>query len=708
MVQRPVETGFLSAVFIFALSLGLFWAPSSANAAAGNVLSEQKISSSAGCLAGPLTYNDRFGVSTTGIGDLDGDMLFDIAVGANLDDDGGSDRGAVWVLFLDGAGSVLSEQKISDTSGLFGGSLDDDDHFGMSVSLIGDLDNDGNPDIVVGACGDDDGGTDRGAVWVLFLNSNGTVKGQQKISDTVGGLGASLSNGDEFGCAVAGPGDIDGDLIPDIVVGAPADDDGGTDRGATYLLFMNANGTVKSEVKISDATPGFGGSLSDGDRFGSAATRMGDIDSNGTPDIVIGARLDDDGGTDRGAVWVLRLDNTGALVATQKISDTAGGFTGTLNDSDHFGASVGFLRDLNGDGQDDLAVGADGDDDGGINHGAIWVLFLDNTGLVTLRRKISSTVGGFTGPLSASDFFGSAASSPRDINGDGIADLIGGAHRDDDGGSNRGAVYVLMLDGIPGAFCGDGFLDPGEDCDDGNNDPGDCCSPTCTFDIVGTSCANATVCDGDETCDGAGTCLAGTPLDCDDGEPCTQDLCDPILGCMSTSGPAPVCLFSLKGKISVKDDAGNNAKDVLKWKWLKGEETLLSDFGSPTASTEYVLCVYDETASVPSLATTIPIPAGVNWFIKGSKGFKYKDKTAANAGVKNITLKSGDAGKAKIVMTAKGTMLPTPPPVGANVYFSQDTTVTVQMLNDLGMCWSVEFDVPAKKNDGVRFQDKLP
>ena len=73
MVERPVETGFLSAVFIFALSLGLVWAPSSANAAAGNVLSEQKISSSAGGLTGTLSDNDRFGVSTTGIGDLDGD-----------------------------------------------------------------------------------------------------------------------------------------------------------------------------------------------------------------------------------------------------------------------------------------------------------------------------------------------------------------------------------------------------------------------------------------------------------------------------------------------------------------------------------------------------------------------------------------------------------------------------------------------------------
>jgi cysteine-rich repeat protein len=703
-----LRTCFLSGILSFAVCAAVASAPSIAHAAAGNVLSEQKISSTAGSLTGPLGDNDRFGASVAGIGDLDGDMLFDIAVGANLADDGGPDRGAVWILFLDGSGAVIGEQKIADGSGAFGGALDDGDRFGASVASIGDLDNDGNRDIVVGADLDDDGGTDRGAVWVLFLNSNGTVKGQQKISDTVGGLSAALSDRDEFGCAVAGPGDIDGDSVEDIVVGAPADDDGGADRGAVYVLFMNTNGTVKSEVKISDATAGFGGSLSDGDRFGSSATHLGDIDTNATPDVAIGARNDDDGGTDRGAVWVLRLDNTGALFATQKISDTAGGFTGTLNDTDHFGSSVAVVRDLNGDGQDDLAVGADGDDDGGSNRGAIWVLFLDNTGSVTLRRKISSTTGGLTGPLANSDFFGSSAASPRDVNGDGIADLVGGAHRDDDGGFNRGAAWVMMLDGTPGAFCGDNFLDPGEDCDDGNNDAGDCCSPTCSFNVIGTPCDNATVCDGDETCDGAGNCLFGPPLDCDDGEPCTQDTCDAVTGCASTSGPSPLCFLPQKAKIAIKDDASNNAKDILKWRWLKGEETLLADFGNPTSSTEYALCVYDEAAATPSLATTIPILPGVNWFIQGSKGFKYKDKTLSNAGVKNILLKIGDPGKAKVTLNAKGTLLPTPPPIGANVYFNQDTAVTVQLLNDLGMCWSVDFEFPAKKNDGSKFQDKLP
>ena len=70
-----------------------------------------------------------------------------------------------------------------------------------------------------------DRGLDRGAVWVLFLNANGTVKGHQKISDTAGNFAGVLNDGDAFGMAVASVGDLDGNGVIDLVVGAHADDD---------------------------------------------------------------------------------------------------------------------------------------------------------------------------------------------------------------------------------------------------------------------------------------------------------------------------------------------------------------------------------------------------------------------------------------------------------------------------------------------------
>ena len=79
---------------------------------------------------------------------------------------------------------------------------------------------------------DDDAGAERGAVYVLFLNSNGTVKGEQKISDLAGGLSTGLDDSDRFGSAVAAMGDVDGDGVSDVTIGAHLDDDGGLDRGA--------------------------------------------------------------------------------------------------------------------------------------------------------------------------------------------------------------------------------------------------------------------------------------------------------------------------------------------------------------------------------------------------------------------------------------------------------------------------------------------
>jgi len=100
---------------------------------------------------------------------------------------------------------------------------------------------------------------------MLFMNANGTVKSEQKIANVTGNFTTFLDTGDSFGEDVANIGDFDGDGVTDIVVGANDDDDGGTDRGAIYMLLMNSDGTVKSEQKISDTEGSFTGTLADSD-----------------------------------------------------------------------------------------------------------------------------------------------------------------------------------------------------------------------------------------------------------------------------------------------------------------------------------------------------------------------------------------------------------------------------------------------------------
>ena len=405
---------------LIGLALGL--AAPAALAQPGWVLSYQKISDYYGGFTGILDDSDFFGTSAAALGDLDGDGVDDLAVGANLDDDGGQNRGAVWVLFLNTDGTVKSHRKISDTEGGFTGILDDGDNFGVSAASLGDLDGDGVGDLAVGARWDDDGGDSRGAVWVLFLNPDGTVKSHQKISDTEGGFTGILDDGDRFGHSAASLGDLDGDGVGDLAVGANLDDDGGENRGAVWVLFLNTDGTVRSHQKISDTEGGFDGILDDDDRFGISAASLGDLDGDGVGDLVVGAWCDDDGGVDRGAVWMLFLNPDGTVKSHQKISDTEGGFTGILDDDDWFGRSVAWLGDLDGDGVGDLAVGANWDDDGGQNRGAVWVLFLDGVPACPEDINGDNTVNVLDLLLVLAAW--GQTGVPEDINADGIVNVL--------------------------------------------------------------------------------------------------------------------------------------------------------------------------------------------------------------------------------------------------------------------------------------------
>ncbi|MEW8047519.1 MAG: integrin alpha, partial [Candidatus Thiodiazotropha sp.] len=111
---------------------------------------------------------------------------------------------------------VDSEQKISDEKGNFNGDLDVQDQFGLALANIGDLEVDGVTDIAVGAPFDDDDGENRGAVWILFMDSDGKVDTHQKISGDSGDFTGDLDDGDQFGRAIAPLGDLNGDGFLDI------------------------------------------------------------------------------------------------------------------------------------------------------------------------------------------------------------------------------------------------------------------------------------------------------------------------------------------------------------------------------------------------------------------------------------------------------------------------------------------------------------
>jgi hypothetical protein len=221
----------------------------------------------------------------------------------------------------------------------------------------------------------------------------------------------------------------------------------------------------------------------------------------------------------------------------------------------------------------------------------------------------------------------------------------------------------------------------------------------------GTVCDDSSVCSTDDEC-AAGACV-GLPVDCGDGNPCTQDSCDAILGCESTAGPATVCFEAGKSNFQVRQKA-DPSKNQLKWKWNRGDETIQADTGDPSISTTYALCVYDQTGAVPSLAATLVIAPNAFWDNKDPKGWNYKDKGGAEDGIQKAQLKTGTAGKSKAQVKAKGINIPMPVPVGPDQYFNEDPGLIVQFLSSEGQCWNTEFASPARKNDGEQYKTKSP
>lgn len=411
-----------------------------------------KISGKKNDLGDALRNGGRFGSAVATVGDLDGDGIAELAVGAPDDADVGAtaQRGAVWILFLKRNGKVTSKTKLSATTGGLNLETTAFDRLGSALVGIGDLNRDGVNDLAVGVPFAHDGGPGRGAVWLLFLNADGTVKEYKTISDTAGGMERRLRDDDFFGASLATVGDLDGDGVVDLVVGAPGDDDGGEDgsRGALWILNLTTAGTAKSQQKISATAGRFGGQLAEFDQLGLSVTNIGDVNRDGVTDLGAGVmRIESEESSGMGAFWVIFLNRDGTVRAQQEL----GLLSGTLGPGPSAGARYGSaltgIGDYNGDSVPDLAIGAPDqrDDVNEKQQGGFWVLNLNRDGLVNQATRISAKSGGIKQQLRNGDQFSWSLTNLGDLNNDGVVDLAIGAPGDDDGGPDRGAVWLAML-----------------------------------------------------------------------------------------------------------------------------------------------------------------------------------------------------------------------------------------------------------------------
>lgn len=171
----------------------------------------------------------------------------------------------------------------------------------------------------------------------------------------------------------------------------------------------------------------------------------------------------------------------------------------------------------------------------------------------------------------------------------------------------------------------------------------------------------------------------------------------PIVGCkQSVAADKSLLLLADRGGV----------KNKLVFKWLQGEPTQATDFADPTQTSDYAFCIYDQTAGTSSLVSQSLIPGGGTCggkpcWKQTAKGFRYTDRLLLDDGVKSLDLKSGVAGKAKIVLKGQGSNLNLPP-----LPLAQDQQVVAQLKHDEGRCWEARFSAPSKKNESDRFKDK--
>ncbi|MFG0251130.1 MAG: SdrD B-like domain-containing protein, partial [Phycisphaeraceae bacterium JB051] len=406
------------------------------------------------------------GVSVASAGDVNGDGYDDFLMGSVKAENHGNDSGKVVLIYgrpeyYTGDWSYLDALNASlPGSATFVGQTGSD-LAGYSVSSAGDVNADGYADILISAP-DSDIYDAYGKVYLIYghqANLTGTIELSDIESGVVDGVLITGENsGDHIGSSVSGAGDVNGDGYDDFLIGAKAENDY---AGKTYLIYGQQQKYFgKHEVTevtqfplVTDDLKGavFYG-INENDQSGKVVSSAGDVNNDGYDDFLIGASFADPSGLYSGQVYLIygqqqSFDRENHLSDIINSSLAGAVFSGAAA-SQNAGSDISSAGDVNGDGFDDLLIGAAGAQVNGVSTGKVYLIYghaTNLTGDLLLSNVDNGNVPGavFNG-IDYQDNAGAQVASAGDVNADGLDDLlISAPNRERNGEGWVGQVYLI-------------------------------------------------------------------------------------------------------------------------------------------------------------------------------------------------------------------------------------------------------------------------
>lgn len=349
----------------------------------------------------------NYGRSVAGVGDINNDGYDDIAVGAYNYDNGQTNEGRVYVYLGSVSGVSITPVATLEVNQA-------QCNFGVSVAAAGDVNNDGFDDVIIGAYNYDNGSTNEGRAYVYHGNATG-------LNTTPVSIMESNSAQAYFGWSVGGGMDVNGDGYDDVIVGAYNQSNGQSNEGLTYVFHGSASGintTPAATREINQANAFYGESVSS----------AGDVNNDGYDDVIVGAYLYDNGQTTEGAAFIYH--GSAAGISAAPVTSLEANITFA-----YFGYAVDNAGDVNGDGFDDVVVGAYLFEHAQVDEGRAFVFPGSASG-------ISTTPDAVLERNEVSAQYGYAVCGAGDVNNDGIADIAIGSPKTNFAVTDAGGVFV--------------------------------------------------------------------------------------------------------------------------------------------------------------------------------------------------------------------------------------------------------------------------